>query len=286
MNSKCACCGSEDFNFWGRNTRGCEIYKCTGCGTGYTKVNNAVAADDDLYTTEYYNIIGLTKLLRYLKKSVLFRNRIKNITKLAKSGKVLDFGCGDGSFVTSFDHKDWEIFGTDTSKSARFLAAQKGVSIIEPLNLTEPLYTNFFDAVTCIHVVEHLDDPHVYFEKFNTILKKGGTLLVEVPKFDSLFSKIFKTDWPSNEDMPRHLTHFTKKGLLNLAKSEGFSEVKDTHAFVSGLLYQMFLFNRVVRDKTKSVPLSYFVALCLAPLLALGLLFNNWDSLEILFVKD
>ena len=45
---------------------------------------------------------------------------------------------------------------------------------------------------------------------------------IEVPNFDSIQHKINKNNW-IHLDCPRHLTHFTKKGLINFFDNNKFS---------------------------------------------------------------
>ena len=54
------------------------------------------------------------------------------------------------------------------------------------------------------------------------ILKEDGVLLVEVPKFDSIYAKIFKDKW-FHLDVPRHLYYFEDETIGSLLKATGFA---------------------------------------------------------------
>ena len=67
-----------------------------------------------------------------------------------------------------------------------------------------------FDAVTLIHVFEHLPDPRQTLEIISEILKKDGILMMSFPNIDSFQSRIFKGKW-LHIDPPRHLFFFSPK---------------------------------------------------------------------------
>jgi len=57
-----------------------------------------------------------------------------------------------------------------------------------------------------------MTDPKGTLDAIHPILKEGGVLLVEVPKFDSIYARIFRNKW-FHLDVPRHLYHFEEKTI-------------------------------------------------------------------------
>ena len=49
-----------------------------------------------------------------------------------------------------------------------------------------PWPANTFDAITCMHVIEHLRNPGRIFEEASRVLKPGGVIYVETPDPKSL----------------------------------------------------------------------------------------------------
>ncbi|MBI5061525.1 MAG: class I SAM-dependent methyltransferase, partial [Candidatus Aenigmarchaeota archaeon] len=71
---------------------------------------------------------------------------------------------------------------------------------------------NFFDAIFCFHVVEHLEMPEQCIDEFHRILKPGGLLLIETPHWVSAITPVgykFYSD-------PTHKKPFSKKSLRAL----------------------------------------------------------------------
>jgi len=52
----------------------------------------------------------------------------------------------------------------------------KGIEYLPP-----EISKNYFDVITCQHVIEHLDDPIKLIEDFKKILAKDGTLILVIP---------------------------------------------------------------------------------------------------------
>lgn len=62
---------------------------------------------------------------------------------------------------------------------------------------------------------------HHYFERFHTLLKPGGRLMIAVPNYTSHDAGYYKNFWAAY-DVPRHLYHFSPKGMEIIARKKGF----------------------------------------------------------------
>ena len=142
---------------------------------------------------------------------------------------VLDFGCGSGENILRLAQKfpSWEIYGYDASDYASFQAKERGIkiysSIIEP-NL-------MFDSIILNSVIEHVDSPTETIKMLSEKLKKGGTIEIKTPNFNSLSRVIFRNKWHAL-DSPRHLHLFTLKTLESLL--EGFNFIIEKKTFKRG----------------------------------------------------
>ena len=58
-------------------------------------------------------------------------------------------------------------------------------------------------------------------------LTNKGYIVIEVPNFNSLQHKINKNNW-LHLDCPRHVTHFTREGLVNFFDNKKFRIVKSS----------------------------------------------------------
>jgi 2-polyprenyl-3-methyl-5-hydroxy-6-metoxy-1,4-benzoquinol methylase len=134
------------------------------------------------------------------------RNAEHNPTRLQRigiRGKVLDFGCGKGTFVSYLKSNGVDADGYD-AHSKEYNAA--------PLS-------NTYDTVTCIEVIEHLYAPFNEFKVMFDALKEGGMLYIE-----SSFSDWVDKDHPYFNPKIGHGCIFSHKGLTHVLAKVGFKE--------------------------------------------------------------
>lgn len=97
--------------------------------------------------------------------------------------KVLDVGCGAGDNARLLKASGCRIWGITLSESeaglARTLCEEVKVVDIEASDLGFP--KEFFDAIVCSHVLEHLVRPQAVAARLADYVKQGGTLLIAVP---------------------------------------------------------------------------------------------------------
>ncbi len=95
--------------------------------------------------------------------------------------RVLDFGCGDGSFCKKLTKRASEVYGCDTDRKligkAKKTVGNVTFSLVKPRDKT-PYRNNFFDCVFMMGVLEHVDDEKGTLSEIWRILKPNGSLLV------------------------------------------------------------------------------------------------------------
>lgn len=104
---------------------------------------------------------------------------LKSIPKSVK--KILDFGCGSGSFTEKLCSKNREVYGCDADislmKKNRGKNKKAKYSLV-PINGKIPYKSNFFDCVTMMGVLEHVLDEGKTLTEIHRVLKKGGMLYI------------------------------------------------------------------------------------------------------------
>jgi len=129
-----------------------------------------------------------------------------------KGARLLDVGCGSGAFISRMQTLGWSVSGIDTDPAAVEAAATRGLDV-KCADLRASCWAEeSFDAVTLIHVVEHVADPGALIEKATRLLKPGGRLIILTPNANSLGHAIFRDAWYSL-DPPRHLTILSGRAL-------------------------------------------------------------------------
>lgn len=139
---------------------------------------------------------------------------------------ALDVGCGVGSNLPPLRRHARTVYGLDISPHALAYAHQQGFDkLVEASAESIPYADETADIVTCMDVLEHLDDSRAMAEVVR-VLKKKGTILITVPAFPSL--------WNENDDYGHHLRRYRKQKLKALIEHHGL--------VVDRLSYWNFLF--------------------------------------------
>lgn len=126
---------------------------------------------------------------------------------------ILDVGCGVGSNLPALRPHAQAVHGLDISPRALKYARRQGFdSLTEASAEKMPYPDESVDTVICMDALEHLDDDKAVTEIVR-VLKKGGTLLVTVPAFTSL--------WNENDDYSHHLRRYRKSELEALLTRHG-----------------------------------------------------------------
>lgn len=124
----------------------------------------------------------------------------RKVSRLISSGRTLDVGFGDGNiFSEIYKHrKNIALRGVDISlKNVQVTSEalrKKGV----PAELCEapvdalPFPDNFFDIVTTIELIEHLDNETLQrgLAEISRVLKNGGYLIITTPANEHLEDSI------------------------------------------------------------------------------------------------
>ena len=137
---------------------------------------------------------------------------------LQPNSRILDIGCGTGSFLNFMKKKEFDVFGVESSVEARKICLKRGIAVESS---ESKLASASVDAIFLWHVLEHLPNPENSLSTYRSILKSAGLLVVAAPNFESHDSMHYQQDWAAL-DVPRHLWHFTPKGLIKMAYESGF----------------------------------------------------------------
>lgn len=151
--------------------------------------------------------------------------KFRYLPKPTLGQKLLDIGCGNGSFLELAKAAGWDVAGIDPDPSAVNAARQRGLQVATGSITLYDGELNCFDAITLSHVIEHLHHPEQVIQAAHRLLKPDGTLFVDTPNIDSKGAKLWGSHWRGLET-PRHLVIFSRKALINLLERTGFENVR------------------------------------------------------------
>jgi len=103
---------------------------------------------------------------------------------LVSNARVLEIGFGSGDLLRALLGNNNEVHGTDVSEHIVDSARTSGMTNIHLVDVSEsplPFVDDFFDAVYCYEVFEHLTNPHRLFFEIRRVLKPGCSLYFSVP---------------------------------------------------------------------------------------------------------
>jgi 2-polyprenyl-3-methyl-5-hydroxy-6-metoxy-1,4-benzoquinol methylase len=138
---------------------------------------------------------------------------------------ILDIGCATGEYLAYLRDAGWKVSGIEMDPQAAAHAREAlGLPVATGTAETalKHLSLHAYDVVTMWHVLEHLNDPHRVLLEIRRVLKPGGTLLLEVPNLESIWSVLLGESWFPIE-YPYHRYHFTPRTLRRMLTSTGFT---------------------------------------------------------------
>jgi len=149
--------------------------------------------------------------------------------------KVLNIGCGNGTFEYLAANKAKEIVGIDIKyedilQAKEEYAKFKNVNFVEFNLLEKDLPENSADVVTMFDVIEHLpkDSEPEILKKIYKILKENGQIVISTPLEN--FTKYLDPAWYFGH------RHYTKEQLVELLVDAGFEVEK---IYTRGGIYEM-----------------------------------------------
>lgn len=132
------------------------------------------------------------------------RSYLREIRRFKKDGRLIDMGCGYGSFLeharTYFD-----CSGCDVSEHAIAMAKERlpgcslGVAAVNNFHSSVP-----YDVVTCFDVLEHIPDLDSALSNIRSNLVDKGILVVVVPVYDTVVGWLVRV-------LDQDMTHIHKR---------------------------------------------------------------------------
>ena len=223
----CNLCGQSEFTVMESHDKPFYVLRCNNCCWVFVypwpKLNQLEA---------HYNAAYYEKWLceQNLRRNKMWAKRLTRIEKFLKGGKLLDVGCGEGSFLKCAQENGWQVNGTELSPYAAAHASKLLGNNIFNGELEDAGYAdNTFDVVTMWHVLEHVCDPKKYLTEIHRILRPAGFLALAIPNVKNMGMQIAyrvikrrPLKLFSKSDKEVHLYHFSPATIEAYLKITNF----------------------------------------------------------------
>jgi 2-polyprenyl-3-methyl-5-hydroxy-6-metoxy-1,4-benzoquinol methylase len=210
---------------------------------------------------------------RVLRRIPVVRARAESLMPLfpeARSGgRLLDFGCGNGTFLKMMEVLGWDSFGIERDERSADIARSLGLRVSSHLEICD-VQPGSIDVVTLNHVIEHVRDPIGALGALRRFMTPGGILGIATPNWDSFTRRVFGPSWYAL-DPPRHLMLHTARSIRSLCIAAGLDPVivrsssaregglawRESFAFATGRATPLCLRAASVLPQLVAGPLGY-----------------------------
>jgi SAM-dependent methyltransferase len=228
LRSDCPICASRRLRY-AFSHEGYRIARCADCAVMFS---NPQPSDEDLtaiYNADYF--LGADSAegraaTREMKRATA-RQYLAEIQRYcgAKSGRLLEVGCGDGDFLVEAEDVGFLVTGVELAPAAceqareRLKSGEVVCGLLEDSGLEEEQ----FDLCVLSDVIEHVRDPLAFLRGIHRLLKPGGAIFIATPSLHSWSAKLLRQNWM--EFKPEHLTYFDPKTIQTALFHTGYHEV-------------------------------------------------------------
>jgi ubiquinone/menaquinone biosynthesis C-methylase UbiE len=194
---------------------------------------------------------GLYQTLGTLSASNNYNNWIYNTIKNDITGTILDIGSGLGDIAKFYcsnptvkrvifsDYSDSMVneINKHFSEHPNYSALRLDISDSECFDF---IPHNSIDTITCINVLEHIQDDEKAVSNMHGLLKSGGRLVILVPAFPFLYGTL--------DELVDHKRRYTKKSLSQLLLKHSFYIEKSFYMNIFGTI-TWFSAGKIFRHK-------------------------------------
>ncbi|GEM_PF-2027175 len=222
--------GENNFSFILNNW---TIVECKQCAFKYVNPRPAQNEIEEMYGSNNHNDTMVVQVHQsyygkgHIQDQAHYQKELKIIRRLLPGGNgtpmLLDFGCGDGSFLKVARLNGMDAYGCDIGSWNMNMIDEELRQKIYVGNFEDAPYEDgLFDVIYSHAVFEHLYNPRMVLTELSKKLKENGLLMITgIPNVRSLFINLGIDSFDGNIPLI-HLNYFSKKTLSELLTVTGF----------------------------------------------------------------
>jgi SAM-dependent methyltransferase len=232
---QCNLCGADDYSvlYPAGRAQLHQIVRCRHCGLMYANPQQRVDCEQFSAqpVSEPYDPAAPLNRQYYQKQVTQLPDNLRALAVLEEllpgRGKLLEIGSFAGLLLDRIRAAGWLVTGLEPYRpTADYARSKYGLEIIEGVLPNPALPTGHFDAVLMLHVIEHMPDPAESLRELRRVLRPGGVLAVETPRFNSLCFRLLGPRERSIQNWPGHIFFFTEQTLQQLLERNGFKVLR------------------------------------------------------------
>ena len=220
--SACLVCGSSEIEDKLKKD-GLFIAQCQSCGFGFQNPRFKAKYLPQLYGKEYPLSGAYASESQSELDEIKYQYALQELSKYTKIESVLDIGAGNMHFL-----KTCNQYGVNTlygiEPGSNLSNTDSSVNLITEFSDEVPEELKELSVITMWDTLEHIHDFKQTIHSAYKALSKNGLLLIMVPNFYSLASRLIREASPTFSIY--HLNYFTEKSLETLLVSAGFDLIQ------------------------------------------------------------
>jgi len=167
----------------------------------------------------------------------LFKSMVQRHVAPTGKTRFLEIGCGTGDFIRQIaDIENLEITGSEIYLKGLVYAKKNlpGVDFVQ-FDATQGTLGERFHIIAAFDVIEHIENDDAALSNIGRMLDQGGVLIVSVPQYMFLWSKL--------DEIVKHKRRYSRRELVTKLKNNGF-DITYATSFIF-VLFPLMLISRL-----------------------------------------
>jgi SAM-dependent methyltransferase len=213
----------------------CALFACGPCQLRFLGAwRGELPADEDYWADPEVGLAIYTAPEVVAELAAKYERVLDRLVPGLEGGqRLLDVGCGVGTFMDVARRRGLAVTGIDVADAPARFARSRGLDARTGPLAAQSFEPGSFDVVTLWDVIEHVDDPLALLRDIRRVLRPGGTLVLETPDEGTPLRLAARLAWRASLGSvklvarcyyPAHRIYFTRGGLARSLERAGFGE--------------------------------------------------------------